>query len=563
MLIFHPLALVPLLASIPTPAVAQTTTANELPVREVTVFKDGHAFLVRADTRPTDARGEVVLDGLPEPLLGTFWPFASGTTRLLAARAARASVDEEREARDLEELLRANLGVQMTLTDMDGGTHSGRLLGLTRPDVTVPQPTPGYYVPPAPMPANLGALVRLEVGPEMRVLPLRRVREFAVQGDLRTRFRVSSERERLTLHTDRPAADVEVGVAYVQHGLRWIPAYRIELGEGGKAAVKLEATLVNDLVDLAGATVHLVVGAPKFEFAGELDPIALLPAAAQASASSAGRANLPNNPNAFLSNSLRTQSASSGEVTDLPAARDGGANEDLYLYTVRDVSLARGERLVLPLAEFQLPYRDVYVLSVPLTPPEGRRQQFDSEQELALARELAQPKAVHTLRFENTHTAPLTTAPALVLKNGLPLAQGRLRYTPAGGRCDLAINAAVEVGVVIGERETAREEVRLLNTNFQEVTLQGSVTLTNGKREAIELEVARDVAGRLGEIGQEGAHVERSWNDFLLEAPSWWYGYGWEGWWYRLNGLARVSWKRRLEPGASVRLEVDWRYYWR
>lgn len=540
---------------------AQAAAPSELPVREVTVFKDGHAFLVREATRRTDARGEVALDGLPEPVLGTFWPFAGGGAKLLAARAARTSVGDERESRDLAELLQANVGVQVTLTDMDGIGHSGRLLGLTRAELAPSAPPPDYHVPP--LTANLGPLVRLEVGPEMRVLPLRRVREFAVKGELRTRFLASSERERLTLSTDRPSADVAVGVAYVQQGLRWIPAYRIELGEDGAALVKLEATLVNDLVDLAGATVHLVVGAPKFEFAGELDPIALQATVAQASAVARNSPGFPNNPNAFLSNSLRTQLLAAGEGVDAPAPPDSSANEDLYLYSVRDVSLAKGERLVLPLAEFRLPYRDVYVLEVPLGPPEGRRQQFNGEQELALARELAHPKAVHTLRLENTHTAPLTTAPALVLKNGLPLAQGRLRYTPAGGRCDLAINVAVDLGVVIGERETGRKDVRLLNDDFQEVTLQGSVTLTNGKRQAVEIEVARDVAGRLGEIGQGGAHVERSWNDFLLEAPQWWYRSGWEGWWYRLNGLARVSWKQRLEPGASVRLEVDWRYYWR
>ena len=37
---------------------------------------------------------------------------------------------------------------------------------------------------------------------------------------------------------------------YVQKGLRWIPGYRSTLDGKGKAAIKLQATLVNELTDL-------------------------------------------------------------------------------------------------------------------------------------------------------------------------------------------------------------------------------------------------------------------------------------------------------------------------
>ena len=57
---------------------------------------------------------------------------------------------------------------------------------------------------------------------------------------------------------------VRVGMTYVQKGLRWIPSYRVDVDGQGKARVKLQATLVNDLVDLNDVTVRLVVGGTPF-----------------------------------------------------------------------------------------------------------------------------------------------------------------------------------------------------------------------------------------------------------------------------------------------------------
>lgn len=50
---------------------------QKMPIKELTVFKDGHAFVLHEGTMPTDAAGNVVLDYLPTPVVGTFWAYAS------------------------------------------------------------------------------------------------------------------------------------------------------------------------------------------------------------------------------------------------------------------------------------------------------------------------------------------------------------------------------------------------------------------------------------------------------------------------------------------------------
>ena len=48
-----------------------------MPVQEVTVFKDGHAFVLHAGKMPVDENGNVVMDYLPCPVIGTFWPYSA------------------------------------------------------------------------------------------------------------------------------------------------------------------------------------------------------------------------------------------------------------------------------------------------------------------------------------------------------------------------------------------------------------------------------------------------------------------------------------------------------
>src|SRR5262245_28144987 len=67
-------------ASPPAPAVREEPArggSSRLSVKEVTVFKDGHAFVLEEGVMPVDESGSVVLDRLPAPVLGTFWPFAA------------------------------------------------------------------------------------------------------------------------------------------------------------------------------------------------------------------------------------------------------------------------------------------------------------------------------------------------------------------------------------------------------------------------------------------------------------------------------------------------------
>jgi hypothetical protein len=78
----HRLALAPffsilLATTLAAEKAAPLSVLGKMPVKEVSVFKDGHAFVAQEGPMPTDAAGNVLMDYLPTPVIGTFWPYSA------------------------------------------------------------------------------------------------------------------------------------------------------------------------------------------------------------------------------------------------------------------------------------------------------------------------------------------------------------------------------------------------------------------------------------------------------------------------------------------------------
>src|ERR1044071_7294493 len=110
---------------------APLSALAKMPVREITVFKDGHAFVLHEGRLPTDAAGEVRMDYLPTPVLGTFWPYsADPNVKLRAVTAGQRRVRVPRTALTLRELLEANPGASVGIEEVNGKTYDGRIVGV-------------------------------------------------------------------------------------------------------------------------------------------------------------------------------------------------------------------------------------------------------------------------------------------------------------------------------------------------------------------------------------------------------------------------------------------------
>ncbi len=361
-------------------------------------------------------------------------------------------------------------------------------------------------------------------------------------------------------------------MTYLQKGLRWIPHYQVQIDGQGHAKVKLQATILNELADLNDVSANLIVGVPSLDFKSTIDPIALREVAAELSpyfqeASQTAYA---------FSNSMmiQTQSARMGEYrqvnappsenADLPIDASG-QNEDLYVFNVDHLTLAKGERMVVPVAEWAITYRDVFRLDLPFTPPQEIRQSFNSTQQAELARLFHAPKVKHVLRLNNQLKVPFTTAPALITSDKGVLGQGMMTYTSPGSTVDLTVTSAVNVPISLKDDEVKRTPNAMTwrDHAYMQVDMAGKIRIENHRQEAIEIEVSRTVMGPVDQVDAEG-RIRRpgAWDDALVERPAWWQWYSWPYWWTHMNSLSQIQWAAKIAPGENLELPYKWHYYW-
>jgi len=173
---------------------------------------------------------------------------------------------------------------------------------------------------------------------------------------------------------------------------------------------------------------------------------------------------------------------------------------------------------------------------------------------------------MHKLRLTNKGAFPFTTAPALLVKSDRVLAQGMMTYTAVGADMDLEMTTAVDVQVARSERETRRtpNAATWQGSSFARTDLEGKLTLTNYRREAVTVKVTRFVLGA-ADFADNGAKVEmvNQFEDSSASAhPHWWGWYSWPAWWGHFNGVGRITWEAKLEPGKSAELNYTWHYFW-
>jgi hypothetical protein len=565
-----------------TPARAQAEPAaalTRMPIKEVTVFKDGHAFVVHQGRAPVDAKGHVVLDRLPTPVLGTFWPYsADREVKLSAVTASRRPVRGQQTAIDLRGLIEANPGAAVDLADLDGKTISGRIQGL--PARPVEELVAMDTTPDRDLVSVKGGVVLLETAQGVLALPIERIRSVSFKNAPASKYPSETFRNLLTLDFAWPEAgprrEIELGMAYVQRGLRWIPSYKVTIGTTGKARVQLQATLVNELADLDNVTANLVVGVPNFAFKGTVDPMALQQRVAQLGdyfdARSASGLALSNAVMAQVAGRedfrLREENERRNQPPDAgPEVTSSEGDQDLYVFTVKRVTLKKGERMVLPVAEYELGYRDVYVLDLPFAPPMEVRANANDAQQQQLARLLGAPHFVHVLRLTNSGKEPLTTAPALISSGERVLGQGMMSYTAPGADCDLGLTTAVDIKVAKSDKESGRvpNALTLDGSSYLRVDLNGSIAITNRRDQPVDIEVKRSILGHAGTAGQAGkAEMVNAYEEAgAVAQPIWWGWYGWPGWWGAVNGVGQFAWKARVESGKKLTLTYKWHYFWR
>lgn len=244
-------------------------------------------------------------------------------------------------------------------------------------------------------------------------------------------------------------------------------------------------------------------------------------------------------------------------------------NEDLFVFSLDHITLKKGQRMVLPIAEYTLDYEDVYTVDISFAPPLEMRRNFNSDQHLQLAKLFHAPKAIHKIRLKNESEYPLTTAPATILKDGRVLAQGMITYTSIGGTGDLEVTTAVNIKVKTSDQQvtTTPDAVKWNGDSYTKVDMLGTIELTNFSDKPVTVHAKRSVLGVMDEATEQGTvkQLGHGYDGFVFEdgVPFWWNWCNWPWWWYRFNSIGQADWKIELKAKEEIKLEYNWHYFWR
>jgi hypothetical protein len=558
----------------------EKTVFSSLPVKEITVFKDGHVFVLHEGKMPTDKSGNVVLDYLPNPVIGTFWAYsADPKVKLSSVVSGSNIVSLENTALNVPDLIEANIGKRVLVRDCStSDLYEATIVAVpersTEELAATSKPSEG---PKLPVKAGI---VLLKVAGGIKAVPIETIKEITFLDNPSDKISYKDFRNTMTLKLDwkdtkiRPNADV--GMAYVQKGIRWIPSYKIDIDGNGNAIVKLQATIINELTDLENVKAHLVIGVPTFAFKDTIDPISLQQTFAQLSPYfQADSRTAYGFSNAIATQVVRMRETPQYAESDLqnrpvdlgPELKGSEKNEDLFIFSVDNITLKKGQRMVIPITQYTLKYSDVYKLDLPFSPPMEMRRYFDSSQQLEIAKLLNAPKVKHNLRLINDSEYPLTTAPALILRNGKVISQAMITYTAIGGKGDLEMSTAVDVTVKTTNKQTqfTPNALNLNGSNYSKIDMLGKVELKNHKQQPVKIEVKRNLFGAIDSANLDG-QIELT--GFGLDGwsaddlPTGWNSFNWPWWWYHANSFGKINWELELKPGQQVDLEYNWHYFW-
>lgn len=332
-----------------------------------------------------------------------------------------------------------------------------------------------------------------------------------------------------------PPQTTTLGMAYLRKGITWIPEYTLNVLDDETAVLTLRGTLVNEAEDLVHCDVHFVVGVPHFVHTDYMAPIAVGQiirtigasiAPSQVQTQIMSRAALVQN--AVMSPQFdvveQPADARAGDLRsvlgNLPQM-EGPAGADYTVYTMKDMTVRRGEKAIVTLFVKKIRYSHTYQWI-----PPGSMEHF--------------------LVLHNATDTAWTTGPCLAVSDERPLSEDLLRYTPKDGDCLFGVTTAVNIA-----HETSEAEVdRLLkahspsNDYFLDlVTLEGTVKLRNFEQRDVEIAIVINVAGKPLSASDEGALSADTTNLKLQERTG------------------SVRWRITLKPGQLKTLTYRYERY--
>jgi hypothetical protein len=319
------------------------------------------------------------------------------------------------------------------------------------------------------------------------------------------------------------------------------------------AQITMQAVLVNDAEDLKDTDLFFVVGVPNFAYSNVPSPMALQ----QSLLEFMQAASRKDDMSARYSNAIAGQMTMGAPIGGLDQEAvpsfaatteelKGAQEEDLFLYSRKNVTLARGERATYNVFSETVNYEHIYEWNLEDQP---RVDGFGiAQNNLNSGSDRGTKDNIwHALRLKNTTKFPWTSAPTMVISGTKPLSQDTVPYTPKGATSSLKLTVATDIRASHEENEVERQKdlQRRRNYNYDQVTVEGTLTIKNYKSKEVRLSIADRVRGTVESQTDDGKAAK------LAEAIA------------VDNPLSRLTWEVTLKAGEEKIIKYRYKVWLR
>jgi hypothetical protein len=539
-----------------------TATHADVQLKQVALFKNGLGFFVSHVACPDD---EDSFSFVPVGAAshGTFWVSYPTKVEVKKLTTKETRSEELVPAITIPELLRANVGreVGLELGEPSKREIEGVIKCFPEDRERTKPPPQGYgmgaytygranYSPVDDIqPTSESRLIVIETdGRDVAIDPLDVKSVEFLGGRADMAFRRKAKSVQLDVCLSAAAGGEKLVVSYLAKGITWAPSYMVDIADPDRARISAKAAVIDEVCDLEAVTIQLVTGVPHLKFADAVSPLALKQTLAQFLQSLAWVQSDRGRPGGVMS-----QIAGGGGyggfggyavplAPEYGTAEEGQVAEDLFLYSIENVRLKKGEVGYYPLFTESVPYKHIYQWKIPDYVTQEERYSYERRR-----REEREPEEEvwHCVRLENTTKVPWTTAPAETVKEDLILGQDTLSYTPVRGETTLRITQAVSIKAEQLELETERKRdaAQLYGHHYDLVMVDGKISAANFQQKAITLEITKTLSGEV-KLSRPKAKIET-----LARGLR------------RMNAVRKLTWTIELKPGEQKQLGYVYEVY--
>ncbi|MEK8024217.1 MAG: hypothetical protein AAB229_10470 [Candidatus Hydrogenedentota bacterium] len=510
--------------------------ADEAPrIAEVSLFKNGLGCFTAEGRLPSSqksARFSPEIAGTH----GTYWiHYDPLLLKIESMTAAMKEVSSVRSAGSLAELLQANIGRDIELTTAQA-TRRGRIVALLSadgPTILDRRTASTSFLPFS------GSIVLLGDGAEQEAIRVEEINGLRSAGSLDTTCVTREMKPEITLSYEAKV-DADFRLTQLSKGITWAPAYELDITGAGEGRIRLQSIVINEAADLRNVRMNFISGFPNILFADVVSPFSLDQELSSflsglGNMGSSSRRNVGVMAQVAMNAYMGFPEAGDAQP-DYSSTTAGAYAEDLFFYTLENVTLGKNQRGYYELLNSPVKYEHIYTWDIAQAEPSysPRTRESGSTEEVW-----------HKLKIHNPFSQPLTTAPVIVVSGGKILGQDILSYTSPKAETRIRITKALDLRADRSEAEINRQaNARTYQgSSYDLVTIEGILSVQSHKREDVKLEIERSFEGQLLEASHGATETK------LAEGLR------------QLNPVTRLDWTIDLPAGQKAEIRYKYKVY--